>query len=91
MTIQELIERLSKESDKRIQEGAGPNGTYKVLEFWCNGMRKCRHVDELEMYNNKIQGFLYGLYGTYFITEMEYDQLNDENKNIYNEQMKKLI
>lgn len=91
MTIKELIERLKMESRKKAEKGENPRGAGEVLELWYKEMQTCGRFQKIYDNDNYIHGMLHGLYGTYFITEQEFDQLIKEMDDHYHECREKTI
>ena len=89
MTIKKIIEKLKKKSEQQFSKGRTANGIYNVLIKWYEEMQDCEQTDKLDEYYNKIYGILYGLHGTYFITEKELENTVDELLEIYKITLKK--
>lgn len=72
-TIQELIQKL-KDSDI---------SAYAVLEGWLINCSDKKYDDFYYQNVSKINGFIWGLYSTKFITDYEKNCLNDYVENTY--------
>lgn len=73
MTFEELIKKLKNETD---------NGVYEILRYHLEDFKKFKDItNEYEFIN----GILWGLYATNFISDHERKQLNRTTQNILNE------
>lgn len=91
MTIQELIERLEKETEKRKAKSRETNWVYKILGSWYKEMQECTNFKKLESLYDCLHGTFYGLRAAYFITEIEFQQINDELMRLYKKKIYKTI
>ncbi len=91
MTIEKIIEKLENECDRQMKKGREPRGASNVVKEWYKEIRDCDKYDKLDERYNMIFGMLYGLYGTYFITETELDETIKELFGIWKETQKKIF
>ena len=91
MTIKELIEKLEKTEKEQPIQNEKYNGASAVLKLWYEKMKDSRNMKDLIIYDSSIDGFLYGLYGAYFISETEHEELKSEMNGIYDICAKKLF
>lgn len=91
MTIEKIIEKLENECDRQMKKGRKSNGVSNVVKEWYKEIRDCDKYDKLEESYNKIFGTLYGLYGTYFITETELNETIKELFGIWKETQEKIL
>lgn len=91
MTIEKIIEKLENECDRQMKKGRESNGVSNVVKEWYKEIRDCDKYDKLEESYNKIFGMLYGLYGTYFITETELAETIKELFGIWKETQEKIL
>lgn len=89
MTIQELIEKMKRDSERRIAEKMKYNGAFIVLKDWYEEMQDCTDFEKIQSLYDRIYGIFYGLKAAYFITDTEFQQINDELMRLYKEKVKK--
>lgn len=91
MTIQELIEKMKKDSERRIAEKMEYNGAFIVLKDWYEEIQDCTDFEGIQRLHERIYGIFYGLKAAYFITDTEFQQIYDELMRLYKEKIKKLF
>lgn len=84
MTISDLIEKLEKETLKRLEAGERINGRYNNLKTWYEGMDRCRPDKSIvfDEYYDYTYAFISGLEAAYYITAEEADELIEELSHI---------
>lgn len=84
MTISNLIEKLEKETLKRLEAGERINGRYYSLKTWYEGMDRCRPDKSIifDTYYDYTYAFISGLEAAYYITEEEADGLMEDLNHI---------
>ena len=87
MTISELIKKLRTEAPEL---NGKPNGCYAVLQSWINDIEKIKNeydlkkrefvrtINKLNEIYMELDGFLWGLYATGFISDKEQDEVRKE-------------
>lgn len=82
---------MKKDSERRIAEKMEYNGTFIVLRDWYEEMQECANLEALQKLYDRIYGIFYGLKAAYFITDTEFQQINDELMRLYKEKNQKII
>lgn len=85
MTIIDLIEKLKEEVYKQMDAGKEVNGAYGVLKEWYTKMltlNPSRDYNKFDSLYYSINGLIWGLRATYYITEEEKDQLIEDLNRI---------
>lgn len=79
---------MKKEELERLSRQEEYNGEYSVLKHYYKKMTRSKSIDDINYYNNGIDGFIRGLYTVHFIHEAEFKQLKKELDDIYDIRIK---
>lgn len=67
------------------------NGAFIILKDWYEEMQECADLEALQKLHDRIYGIFYGLKAAYFITNTEFQQINDELMRLYKEKVYKTV
>lgn len=90
-SINGLTKKMINEQMRKLEEGKKINGASGTLENEYEEFLECGNLNELEKKYQFIQGFLYGLYGAYYITEEEHDIIRKKLSWKYREKCREIL